>query len=60
MIPIYAIGIGLAIFFGFKLFTSRRDQMVKRHIGEGFCVHCGGQIINKKCQTCDDSEDKIG
>jgi len=55
MAPIYAVAIGIGIFFVIKVFVVKRKNLMKKHIGEGICATCGEQIINKKCPNCDAS-----
>jgi len=53
MAPIYAIIIAVLIYFGIKVFVGRRKKIMDKKIGEGFCIECGEQIIDKKCPNCD-------
>lgn len=53
MAPAYAMIIAALIFFGLKVFVSRRKKTILEKIGEGLCANCGEKIINKKCPNCD-------
>ncbi len=53
MPPIYAAGIAIALYFGIKVFVGRRNKILQKEIGEGFCLECGEKIINNKCPSCD-------
>lgn len=53
MVTIYAIIIGVALFFGIKLFTARKKQILEKSIGEGVCLECGFAIVDNKCPNCD-------
>ncbi len=55
MAPIYAAVIGIAFFFGIKLFVRKRKKTIQKQTGEGYCVECGERIIDKKCPNCGDS-----
>ena len=53
MPPIYAVGIAIALYFGIKVFVGRRNKILQKEIGKGFCLECGEKIINNKCPSCD-------
>ncbi len=53
VIPIIAIVIGAALFFGIKLFAARKKQVMEQSVGEGVCLECGFTIVNNKCPNCD-------
>jgi len=53
MVTIYAIFIGIALFFGIKFFAARKKQLFEKNFGEGVCLECGFTIIDKKCPNCD-------
>ena len=53
VLPIYAIVIGIGLFFGIKIFVARKKQMMEKSVGEGVCLECGFTIVNKKCPNCD-------
>ena len=53
MAPVYAMIIAILIFFGFKIFVTKRKKTILGKIGEGLCANCGEKIINKKCPNCD-------
>ncbi len=54
---IFAIIIGILLFFGIKVYVIRKRRMIENDVGEGICMECGFKIIDKKCPNCD-SEDK--
>lgn len=53
MAPAYAILTAAATFFAIKFYMGRRQQAVRRDIGEGVCAHCGSRIYKQKCPECD-------
>lgn len=55
MAPIYAVIIAILVYFGVKVFVGRRKKIMLEKLGEGLCANCGEKIINKKCPTCDKS-----
>ncbi len=54
---IFAIIIGILLFFGIKVYVIRKRRMIENDVGEGICMECGFKIIDKKCPNCD-SENK--
>ncbi len=54
---IFAIIIGILLFFGIKAYVRRKRRMIEKDVGEGVCMECGFKIIDKKCPNCD-SENK--
>ncbi len=53
MAPIYAILIGILMYFGIKVYVVRKRKMIENDVGEGVCMECGFKIIDKKCPNCD-------
>jgi hypothetical protein len=51
--PIYALVIGILIYFGIRLFVGRRKKQIQKEVGEGICATCGEKIITSKCPKCD-------
>ncbi len=45
--------IGILLFFGIKVYVSRKRRMIENDVGEGVCMECGFKIIDKKCPNCD-------
>lgn len=54
---IYAVIIGILLYFGIKFYVRRKRRMIEEDVGEGICMECGFKIIDKKCPNCD-SENK--
>ena len=52
ILPIYAVIIGVALFFGLKLFVTKKQQIIEKSVGEGICLECGFTIVDKKCPNC--------
>lgn len=52
MAPIFAMGIGTAIFFGIKYAVARNQKTLEKEVGEGICAECGAKIQNSKCPNC--------
>ncbi len=50
---IFAILIGVGLFFGIKFFVMMRQKSLKTEIGQGFCAICGEKILNNLCPSCD-------
>ena len=50
---IFAILIGVGLFFGIKFFVMIRQKTLQTEIGQGFCAICGEKIQNNLCPTCD-------
>ena len=50
---IFAIIIGILLFFGIKAYVRRKRRMIEKDVGEGVCMECGFKIIDKKCPNCD-------
>ena len=44
---------GILLFFGIKVYVSRKRRMIENDVGEGVCMECGFKIIDKKCPNCD-------
>jgi len=55
---VYSVIISVSIYFGIKVFVGRRQKMIERDVGEGFCAECGSKIVNKKCPICDRKKSK--
>ncbi len=53
----YAVIIVVIMYFMIKVYVGKRKQSIERDVGEGICMECGSKIINKKCPTCDDSQE---
>jgi len=53
ILPIYAVGISIAIYFGIKVFVGRKRRMIQKVVGEGICATCGEKIVENKCPNCD-------
>ena len=53
VVPIYAIAIGVGLFFGIKIFVARKKQLMEKSVGEGVCLECGFTIVNNQCPNCD-------
>jgi len=52
MAPIFAAIVGIALYFGIKVYIGRKRKMIQEDVGEGICMECGFKIINKKCPNC--------
>jgi len=48
-----AVVIGVAIYFGMRVFVGRRKKQIQKAMGEGMCAVCGQRIVNNKCPQCD-------
>ena len=57
MAPMYAAIIVILMYFGIKFFVAKKKQSISREIGEGICLECGSEIIEKKCPNCDYSKE---
>jgi len=53
MAPVYAVIIGILLYFGIKVYVGRKRSMIEKEVGEGVCMECGFTIVNKKCPNCD-------
>jgi len=53
MAPIYAALIVITMYFGIKIYVGKKKKSIELDVGEGICVDCGSQIIDKKCPNCD-------
>ena len=53
----YALGIGVGIFFGLKAIASGKQASIKKQVGEGLCAECGEKVVKGKCPNCDDAKD---
>ena len=51
--PAYSAIIVIGLYFGIKIYVSKKRQLIQRDVGEGICMECGSKIINKKCTNCD-------
>ena len=51
--PVYAVFIGILLYFGIKVYVGRKRRMIENDVGEGVCMECGFKIIDKKCPNCD-------
>ena len=49
----YSTLIGILVFFGIKVYVTRKRKLIEDDIGEGVCMECGFKIIDKKCSNCD-------
>jgi hypothetical protein len=56
MAPIYAVLIVSVMYFGIKIYVGRKKKAIALDVGEGLCMECGSNIINKKCPNCDSGE----
>ncbi len=45
--------IGILLFFGIKVYVTRKRRIIENDVGEGICMECGFKIIDKKCPNCD-------
>jgi MFS superfamily sulfate permease-like transporter len=50
---LYSTLIGILVFFGIKVYVTRKRKLIEDDIGEGVCMECGFKIIDKKCPNCD-------
>ncbi|MCZ6581892.1 MAG: hypothetical protein O6761_01815 [Thaumarchaeota archaeon] len=50
--PVYAIAIVAAAYFVIKVFIGRRKKMIKKSVGDGVCMTCGGPTVKGKCDNC--------
>jgi len=57
MAPVYAAVIVIILYFGIKVYVGKKRQSIQKDVGEGICMECGSQIINKKCPNCDYSKE---
>ena len=55
MAPIFAAIVGIALYFGIKVYIGRKRKMIQEDVGEGICMECGFKIINKKCPNCNET-----
>jgi len=53
MAPIYATLIVFTMYFGINIYVGKKKKSIELDVGEGICVDCGSQIIDKKCPNCD-------
>jgi flagellar biosynthesis component FlhA len=53
MAPVYALIIGILLYFGIKVYAGRKRGMIEKEVGEGICMECGFTIFDKKCPNCD-------
>ncbi|MFB5608498.1 MAG: hypothetical protein ACE5RI_06915 [Candidatus Nitrosomaritimum yanchengensis] len=53
MAPVYAVIIGVLLYFGIKVYVGRKRSMIEKEVGEGVCMGCGFTIVDKKCPNCD-------
>ena len=53
MAPVYAVVIGILLYFGIKVYVGRKRRMIEKEVGEGICMECGFTIVDKKCPNCD-------
>lgn len=47
-----SMAIGVAIFFGVKMFVKKRRESMLGNIGDGICADCGSPLRNQKCPNC--------
>jgi len=53
----YAVIIVVIMYLGIKVYVGKRKQSIERDVGEGICMECGSKIFNKKCPSCDYSQE---
>ena len=53
---IFAILIGLGLFFGIKFFVMMKQKSLQTEIDQGFCAICGEKIQNSLCPSCNSAE----
>ena len=53
MAPAYAAIIVILMYFGIKVYVTKRRQLIEKDVGEGICMECGAKVINNKCPNCD-------
>ncbi len=53
----YAVIIVVIMYFMIKVYVGKRKQSIEREVGEGICMECGSKVINKKCPSCDASQE---
>ncbi len=49
----YSALIGIALYFGFKMYVEKRRKSIENSIGDGICMECGSKIVHAKCPKCD-------
>ena len=57
VIPAYAAGIAVAVFFGIKWYSGRRQRQILSEIGKGICAECGSAITGDECPQCSGRSD---
>ena len=50
--PAYAVVIAVAVFFGIKWFSGRRQRQIMSEIGRGICAECGSAVTGDECPQC--------
>ena len=55
IIPVYAIVIAAATFFGIKWYTGLRQRQILSEVGRGICAECGAAITGDECTQCRNS-----
>ncbi len=55
--PAYSAIIVIGLYFGVKIYVSKKRQLIEHDVGEGICMECGSKIINKRCPNCDEFEE---
>ncbi|MBT4454361.1 MAG: hypothetical protein HOC53_00200 [Candidatus Nitrosopelagicus sp.] len=50
----YAAIIVTIMYFGIKIYVSKRKQTILQDVGEGICMECGSKVFDKKCPNCDE------
>ena len=57
IIPAYAVAAAVAVFFGIKWFSGRRQRQIMSEIGRGICAECGSAITGDECPQCSSRSD---
>ena len=52
VIPVFAVAIAVAVFFGIKWYSGRRQRQILSEIGKGICAECGSAVTGEECPQC--------
>lgn len=56
---IYAIIVAVAVFFGIKWYTNKRQTDILRDVGMGICAQCGSIVTPDGCPQCDKPDEDL-
>jgi hypothetical protein len=55
--PAFSAIIVIGLYFGVKIYVSKKRQLIEHDVGEGICMECGSKIIHKRCSNCDSNQE---